>query len=349
MVKIQQDTGLHELTQPNLDGNFRWYETEEGAAYPDHEGTPVFTRPDQTRATHALAMKANTGCPIVAEVDDNYLAPVKFNPYMKANYDANTYEEIKRSYAPFDRIIVTTQRLRDYFHKGLHGLGVRPVPEFVVCGNHVDPAAWPVRDDHDGPLRVGWMGSDSHFRDVKLAYPALKLAHDLGCQVVIIGYDPKWRPQTRISGLQQGESIGFDYEHIEWVDPRQWKRGAFPLDIAIAPLERNEFTLGKSDVKFLDYTMSGAATVASYTVYSDSIVHGETGLLGTSREELARNVHTLIRNPELRERLVTNAQQYVRENRLITLPQNLEPWQEAIRWTTSTQSRTPTATASSSA
>ncbi len=341
VVKINQDRGRYDLAHPNLTGDFRWTITEEGEAfYPDQEGdSAVWTRPDGPRAAHALAMYEK-GVRIVAEVDDNYLADPKFNLFMRRHYGASTRDEIKRAFAPFDHIIVTTPRLRDYFRKGLKQYGVKPLPEFHVCGNHIDPDRWPVRPAYEGPVRVGWMGSDSHWRDIRLGYTAFKLAADLGCHVHFIGYDPKWRPdQVAAANRNKGNLEGFEYEHTEWIDPRQWDRQqAYPLDIAIAPLERNAFTLGKSDVKVLEYGMSGAAVVCSDTIYGQTIIHGETGLIGNSPMEIARHTHTLIQNPRLRAELVQNLQQYIKENRLIS--QHTAEWEEAVlgcRSTSSTQ------------
>ena len=87
VFQIPIETGKEEISQPGLrDRTFRWVATEEGADYPDHEGTAVFTRPDEARATHALAMK-DQGHRIVAEVDDNYFAPTKQNLSMRLRYD----------------------------------------------------------------------------------------------------------------------------------------------------------------------------------------------------------------------------------------------------------------------
>lgn len=330
VIKIRQETGAAELNAPNLDGNFRWYMTEDGdAVYPDLEGEcAVWTRPDQTRAIHAIAM-ADQGIRMVAEVDDNYLAPAKFNPFMRQHYRAATYDEIKRAYAPFDHIIVTTDWLRDSYRKQLKDFGVKPLPAFHVCGNHIDPADWPDPEPYDGPVRIGWMGSDSHFRDVKLAYPAMKLAYDHGCHVVLIGYDPRWRP-GQITGRNLERTAGFEYEYVGWTDPKDWKRSAFPIDIGLAPLERNVFTLGKSDIKVIDYAMSGAAVVASDTVYGKTIKHEQTGLIGSSQAEIAYQTMRLVRDPKMRHELAANLRQYILENRVITQPENLRPWKEAI-------------------
>jgi glycosyltransferase involved in cell wall biosynthesis len=333
---IPYATGRTELGEPGLSRkrSFRWYETEEGAEYPDHEGNAVFTRPDQARATHALTMKTH-GARIVAETDDNYFAPTEQNISMRLRYQKDSRRLYRNALALFDALITTTDVLRDQVWEQFEPKQRRNM-EFHVCGNHIDPDHWPepIPPRDDGKLRIGWMGSDSHFRDVKLVYAALKWAADQGHEIVLIGYDPKWYPQSAvsgISGLKRGDPFGFPYTHIPWVDPTKFERPrvAWPLDIAFAPVERTRFNLGKSDVKFLEYTMSGAATIASnMEVYSRTIKHGETGLLATSPQEFGNALGTLIANPGLRRRMVEAATQYVREER--TIQSHTAEWREAI-------------------
>lgn len=341
VIKVTEKTWQSEALNPNLDGDFRWYLNSEcDAVYPDLEGpTAVWTRPDVTRATHAIAMW-DQGKRIVCEVDDNYLAPPKYNPVMSVNFTKRTQEEIARAFAPFDDIIVTTPYLRDVYTKAFRALGVKPLPEFHICGNHISPQmAATTPEPYDGPVRVGWMGSDSHWRDIRLAYPAFEAAAAEGAEIVIIGYDPKWWPQCgnrQWKGPYAGREFGFNYTHIPWVNPAQWERSPFPIDIGICPLERNKFTLGKSDVKVLDYALAGAAVVCSDTVYGDTIRHGETGLLVRRRQtaaamkEMGEHVLQLVRDAKMRRELAGNLRQYVNEERVITQPHNLNPWKEAI-------------------
>ena len=82
-------------------------------------------------------------------------------------------------------------------------------------------------------------------------------------------------------------------------------------------------------MKFLEYTMSGAVTIASnIEVYNRSVIHGETGLLANSPQEFADRLYDLIKSPALRRRLLANAEQYVREER--TIDKHAHEWREAI-------------------
>ncbi len=313
-------------------------------AYPDLEGTAVFTRPCEARFTHAMAMKDIYGTRIVAELDDNHLASGKTNLAIRywegdvAGAHLNTLRHV-------DAVIFSTEWLRDHYTKEYRkrlGLKPRDLPEFHVCGNHLDPDDWPERSPmrEDGRLRIGWMGSASHLWDLKHVYPALLAAYRLGHEVVIIGFDPKWRPDDEATGVRThtGQRVlvrpqyPIEYTHIPWVDPTDYGRPkvGLPLDIALAPLRRDEFNLGRSDVKFIEYSISGAATIASPSVYGRTIQHGETGLLAESREEFEQQMLALIRDGALRSSLSENAAQYVREDRLLTNPVHHAEWSEAV-------------------
>ena len=57
-------------------------------------------------------------------------------------------------------------------------------------------------------------------------------------------------------------------------------------DVAIAPLEDDAFTRGKSDLKYLDYAALGIPGVFSdVRPYRDTVRHRETGLLAANEPE----------------------------------------------------------------
>src|SRR5439155_24101308 len=119
------------------------------------------------------------------------------------------------------------------------------------------------------------------------------------------------RSQHKIDAWKK---VGFN--HIPWRKPEKYERLALPFDIGLCPLLTNGNTLGKSDVKALEYWISGAAPVAqNNAVYNRTIIHGETGLLAGSPSEMIDCVALLMKDEKLRQRLVENGRQYVREER----------------------------------
>lgn len=129
--------------------------------------------------------------------------------------------------------------------------------------------------------------------------------------------DPEW-----------AEFLG-EYTHLPWAEPRLYHKRHIPFDIGLAPLLTNRHTLGKSDVKALEYAMSGvAAVLQNNAVYNREWVHNETALLAGSPDEMAHATAALIRDARLRRELVSAARSYVREER--TIEQNLYEWRDAI-------------------
>ena len=317
---------IRALTEPNTDTAFKWTQRDDGKTdYPDHEGAAVWLRPCLVRATHAKAMREIHGIRTVAELDDNYLGNPRHNVSLRVSgWGKQEMEDHVKAQASNDAVIFSTEYLRDfyagrfewYFKKWR--IPKKQIPPLFVCRNHVDFDMFPpVQEPTDNTrLRIGYMGSDSHVWDIKLAYPALKWAHDNGHQVVIIGHDPQWRRFM-------------DYEYIPWIEPKEFRRALLPLDIGLCPLVVNHHTLGKSDIKVLEYAMSGASSVAqNCLVYNRTLKHEQHCLLVGSRDEMGMSVIRLCRDAKLRKELVSNCQQYIREERDIL--KNVGEWREAV-------------------
>jgi hypothetical protein len=332
---IPQETWAKAITEPNEDSAFPWSLTETGAEYPSHEGSAaVWPLLDLSRAVHMRAMQVQ-GIRTVAEVDDNYLCDPRQNIFLRANeWTPERQVHHMKAVASASAMIVTTPLLRDIYYKRLRKqFGKGLVPPIHICGNNIFMEDWPERVESDGPLRVGWMGSPSHVWDVDLAWPAMLHARNLGCETIVMGYNPADPKEMVITSDRSFHKINqWDKaisRGIEWEQMDGTKRMQIPFDIGLCPLLHNHYTMGKSDIKALEYTISGAAVVASNTpVYSTNWIHGETALLSSSPQEMLDHVDLLIRKPSLRERLVEAAQQYVREERDITKHAN--EWQEAV-------------------
>src|SRR5262249_1458538 len=118
-------------------------------------------------------------------------------------------------------------------------------------------------------------------------------------------------------------------KHTAWIDPNEYHRAALPLDIGLCPLNNDDFCLAKSDVKAIEYTISGAAVVAqNNSVYNRNWKHEVNCLLAGSPREMAEQTIRLIRDPQLRYELVTAAQEYVLKER--GLKQMQEEWRAAL-------------------
>ena len=345
-VQVDGDKGYFPVTTPGLDDDFPWEmeldpddpEAAGKVTYPFLEGKAVvFTRPDPTRAIHAEVMEMEYGVRTVAEVDDNYLASTKFNIYMKSNgFDPGHRLSHLKSVSSMKGAIFTTEWLRDHYWKQIKkefggGRGYR-LPEMFVCGNHLFPEDWPETVERDGPLRVGWMGSPSHLWDVDNIWPALMYAKQEGCETVMIGFDPSEpdhavETERSLFKTKQWKKVGSRI--VPWRKLDGTVRMSLPLDIGLCPLLYNQFTLGKSDIKAVEYAISGAAVICqSHPVYTKNWKHEENCLLAGSPNEFIEATKRLMRDSVLRRELIASAQEYVRTERDIT--KHADEWRQAV-------------------
>ncbi|MDE5109424.1 MAG: glycosyltransferase, partial [Trichodesmium sp. St17_bin3_1_1] len=88
-------------------------------------------------------------------------------------------------------------------------------------------------------------------------------------------------------------------------------------DIGLLPLNDNQINQMKSDLKFIECAASGVAVLASPTVYKNQIIDGETGLIYYSVSDFAKKFRKIIINKNLRERIVNQAYNWVKNNRLL--------------------------------
>jgi hypothetical protein len=282
-----------------------------------------------------LELRNEHGIRCTAEVDDNYMSDNRLNVLMRlADSSREDRDNHARSICSADGVITSTEYLRDTYHKELRlhfGKFARKyVPELFVARNLVDeryiPEPLPKRKD--GRLRIGFMGSDSHAWDIDLIYPALREAVLLGHEVVVIGIHPAQIRPRWLRKHKTDEWAALDYTHIPWVT-EGYRGTALPLDIGFAPLLVNEHTLCKSDIKALEYSMSGAVPIVqNCLVYNRTLKHGETALMASSPAEYTRLMLDAIRDGQMRERIVASCNQYVQEERLLS--RNKREWSEAV-------------------
>ena len=304
--------------------------------FPEHEGAAVFTRPCLARATLARYMRGQ-GVRTIAESDDNYFSPSHWNLFLRRQGHGDELRDAHaKAFASMEANVFSTEWLRDRYWQefrarfGERGQKLDGMPEMHICRNSIPRGDWPVRDEGDGKLRVGFMGGGSHLWDIHQAYAAFNNARDYpNVETVVIGYSPG-NPNPDMPELRDENGNVIDLEtpvardvrekwaavidrHIPWVDPGAYRRAALPLDIGVAPLQLNDFTLGKSDSKLIEYTISGAAIVCQQhpTFTAGGWKHEVNCLMAGSQREMAVQTVRLIKDPKLRFDLVTAAQEMV--------------------------------------
>jgi len=160
----------------------------------------------------------------------------------------------------------------------------------------------------DERIHVGYFsGSPSHARDFAVAAPAIFRLLDSDPRVVlrIVGFgdfDPKLH--------HYGDRI----EYFPLQDFLNLQRLIGEVEINISPLQDNEFTNCKSELKFFEAAVCGTLTLASTTFsFRNSISHGKTGFLVPSYawDEALREAVSVVENKAQYEAIALAASEYV--------------------------------------
>jgi processive 1,2-diacylglycerol beta-glucosyltransferase len=216
-------------------------------------------------------------------------------------------------------------------------------PSIRVVGNALDEQLLvqrAVTPADSKRLILGYMGTRTHDDDLRLLLPALAEAARSApppLELQIIGGAAS--PDT----LAQLNQLPFPVVQLQPPSPEYpqflpWFTGNVGWDVALAPLCDTPFNRAKSDIKFLDYAALGAAGVYSnLPVYADSVRHGETGLLAeNTTESWVAALRSLIEQPDLRQKLATNARRYLFSERI--LARRATDWADALEAIHSTSS-----------
>lgn len=157
----------------------------------------------------------------------------------------------------------------------------------VVIPNCVDPEEWSPRPKSGGP-RIGWTGSPTHFADLAVALEAirdLQKKRDFTlvlqgickessleelCEFLLTLWGKKFfeaplgksikRFMERLSGVR------YEFSPMVPIDRHPQQVCDLALDIGIAPLLDGPFNRNKSCIKYYEYAMAGAVTVASHVL-----------------------------------------------------------------------------------
>lgn len=237
---------------------------------------------------HAACIDTNRkrGQRVYVDVDDNYSDPDLCDGYTPEKAAAHV-----RIVEQSDGVITASANLAERYSK-IHS-NVHFIPS-GVCTQEWEFPVEPVRY-----LRVGWGAGTTHDSDAPLVEEAMRwVSEQKGCQVIVIGVDPGW---------------DFAYWRYPWMPLHSYRGLLKTLDIGLAPLQPDtELNHYRSDLKFLDYTMAGAVTIASDgPAYGLSIEHGKTGLLAKTASDFTRLVREAVEDVAARCELLIAAREHV--------------------------------------
>lgn len=259
------------------------------------------------RATHEGFLKIipilqKDGKKIVYDIDDNFWEIPSYNPVHRA-YPSEMLKTVKQIIKLCDACVVSTDEMNEYFTNRSLNKNIHTIQNTLPCWDY------PILPKDDSRIRIGWAATLTHSGDMnkELLFALDKLTNEFdNVELVFVGYNPfsKWNKKV---------------EHYEYIEAKEFLNfyNELRLDIGIMPLVDNTFNSCKSDVKYIENSVSNTVCVASNVApYRKSIKHDETGKIIVSDKEWYNTLKTLIQDKPLRNRLANNAYKDVTRNRV---------------------------------
>jgi len=186
------------------------------------------------------------GLKVIYELDDN-LWEIPSSYRIKENFTPKILNAITDMVKISDLVIVSTQSIADYI---LTNFGVK----CEVVNNGIDLKKFPINDyNENGP--VIWRGSSTHVEDLRKYREVIE---EIGKhnEIEFWGYDPvKERPLLNIPNRVYVSPL----DPMHYFEELKLRKPKFFL----VPLAENIFNAGKSNIAWLEVTISGGICVSN--------------------------------------------------------------------------------------
>ena len=273
---------------------------------------------DLSTANLLVWMRDKVKATLVLDIDDNIWQIPEDSIVLNTDKDIEshakrglwTIDMVKAA----DAVTVSTQPLKEILKKYNDRIEVIP--------NLIDVKEWKFKRKKHDKIRIGWIYSHTHYPDVKVIKEALNKIYKKykdKIEIVIFGSDLK------VFDFEPEHHWGVKFEDY----PKKLTELSF--DISICPLEDNAFNKCKSNIKWMESSMAGAAVVASKVYpYEFSIEHGKTGYLASTTGQWVKHLSNLIENEEKRKELVDNAQTVIWEKYNLDKDESIETFYKSL-------------------
>ena len=250
--------------------------------------------------------------PIIYDIDDLLIDIPTSNPFFHDSLNARPYilEMICRATA----VTVSTDELR-------RALLIYN-PNIFVLPNLLNDADWvcPPQVDNEGPIVIGYAGTNSHMHDLEMIEPALENISRKYKNTVAFTFIGCRTP--RLVRLPGTHFVDFDYSYPSYLQILRRSQ----IQISIAPLEDTAFNRCKSNIKWLEYSAAGFAGVYSnLPPYSSCVEQNYTGVLvGSDYRDWQTALEHFIEDREFRLSISAQARKAVLSK--FTLNNRSEMW-----------------------
>ena len=275
------------------------------AAQPDLLVLSRYTGADGIRW---IELARQAGIAVIYHIDDDLLAvPTSLGQDKYLTYNAPArLQALRDNINASDLLYVSTPALEQRFRA--HEVAVPIVAGSVYCS--VDPThVGALLEPATGPV-IGYMGTGGHSADLAMVMPAV-------CQVMEQIPTLQFEVFGTIQMPKELARFGRRVRHLppvaDYADfiPHLRSLGWW---VGLAPLEDNVFNACKADTKWVEYSLSGMATVASdLGVYHRACADG-TGILAKGHAAWAQALLRLLQDPEHRLAMVAAAQDKLRQH-----------------------------------
>jgi len=233
------------------------------------------------------------------------------HPQYKTTKKRKYQQDFRYMLKNVDLITVSTDTLYEKYKK---------FGEIVKLENYL-PDGWERPHSENNTLRIGWAGGMSHQEDLDFIAPVIKRIIEKNPQVKFV--------YTGGGGWNTGNpdtiwKFGKDFfdgvpttrrEYCTGAKPELWpdRLNTMHLDIALAPLDENNFSKCKSQIKYYEYGINHWPGVYQDFLYKN-VKHGETGYLAGTPDEWEAYIQKLIDDPALRRDMGERAYRDIKNN-----------------------------------
>lgn len=256
---------------------------------------------------------------IVYDIDDALTLLDESNPF---------YYDIMASVPSFTELINSADELTTSTEEMKRYLGTKTDKNITVIPNTYDPNDWTFERPKREGLRIGFAGSPTHIGDLLLVLPAIRnLQKKYDFTFILFGFSKyntyrEWYQAERFAaqGKRLEDLLAFDkimaeikFEFVPFVDYELYPTVLtnLALDIGLCPLRDTPFNRCRSACKAMEYTLSGAVSLASdVTPYRN-----EASSILVSEGNWEDALELLIKNPDVIKSTHEASLNWTKENR----------------------------------
>lgn len=228
----------------------------------------------------------------VVEADDDFFHLQDWSPLLVAYHQMNfaPRENFRKCIKIADLMTVTTPELAELYSKWNSDIRVIP--------NHVEIPVWEMamyrgqQLKEPGKVSIGWAGWN-HGYDLDVLMGAIEPLINDHVTFSLVGWP------------EAAKKFDCPVKTYPWMSLNEYRDVVASFDIGLAPLRKEQFNVGKSWLKVLEYMACGVVPIASawHADYSRLIKHGVDGFLARNKKEWREYMSLLIEDTGLRMKM----------------------------------------------